>query len=368
MNPKEELSKLKTAMASIVSAAKAAGREITQSELTDLEAKAARAADLQQIIDRTEKGASILDRFKAGDPGDGEGSGSKGSFLNVKATARAVAAKAIGTSSDLVGVEFLTGVGSTIDRAPTSLLQAIPVLRRSSPVYTYLRESVRTMNAGPVAEGGTKPTSIVTLEPVESRLKVFAHVSEKIPRYLLEDHAEIGRFIENEFTNGLDLAIQTQIVSGTGLGENLLGWNAASGILSVSGASLIVVARIGIQRLTANSRVPAFIAVAPEDWTTALTTRNTSGNFDWSPSAPVDEAELKLWGVPVIESPAVTAGTAWVVAGGADSLSTDGKLDVRWSDSTADDFTTNSVRLRVETRVNHDIRQASGIVKATITP
>lgn len=38
-----------------------------------------------------------------------------------------------------------------------------------------------------------------------------------------------------------------------------------------------------------------------------------------------------------------------------------------WSDAVADDFAKNQVRLRVETRVDHDIRRPSGIAKGTIT-
>ncbi|MGJ0388772.1 phage major capsid protein [Microbacterium sp. CGR1] len=367
MDPKKKFAQIKAAMAAVVNGAKAAGRDITEAELASLEQKAEEAARLQKSIDMMDRGTAILDLFKQGDDNDGEGSSAKASFLNVKATARSVAQKAIGTSSDLVGVEFIRGI-VPIDRPRTSLLQAIPAIRRSSPVYEYLRQTVRTMNAAPVAEGALKPTSIVTMEPVEAKLKVFAHISEPIPKYILEDNDEVQRFIESEFVNGLDLAIQAQLVSGSGTGENPLGWLNASGILTVTGVDLITTARKAIERLTANGRTPSFIAVAPADWTTALTTRNTSGNFDFGPTTPVNEAEMKLWGVDVIESPAVTAGTVWTLAEGANSLSTDGKVDARWSDSMSDDFARNLVRLRVETRVNSDVRTPSGIVKGEIVP
>lgn|GEM_PF-5615456 len=54
----------------------------------------------------------------------------------------------IGRSADLVAVEFICGI-VPIDRPSTSLLQAIAAITRSSPVYEYLRQTVRTMNAGP---------------------------------------------------------------------------------------------------------------------------------------------------------------------------------------------------------------------------
>ncbi|WP_407360523.1 hypothetical protein [Microbacterium sp. LBN7] len=184
MDPRKELATLKSVMAQIVANAKTANRAPSVQEITELERMAAKDAHLQEMIDRTEKGVAILDRFRQGSDDDAVDTGAKASFLNVKATARSVAQKAIGTSADLVGVEFIRGL-VPLDRPRTSLLQAIPAITRSSPVYEYLRQTVRTMNAGPVAEGALKPTSIVSMESVEAKLKVFAHISEPIPPYML---------------------------------------------------------------------------------------------------------------------------------------------------------------------------------------
>lgn len=364
MDPKKQLAELKAAMAAVVAKAEAAGRHITEAELTDLEAKAAQAAHLQKTIDIAERGSAILDRFRQGADDDGDG-GSKGSFIDFKRTAQKVGTKAIG--SDLTPIQFVSQIAPATNQVPTSLLRVIPFVRRDS-VYTYLRNTVRTNNAAPVAEGALKPTSLYTLTPVESSLRVFAHLSEPIPHYLLADNAEIRRFLEQEFANGLDQAIQAQIVSGSGVAPNLLGWLNTSGIITVTGVDLLTTARKGIQSLTSRGLVPDFIAVAPGDWTTALTTRNTSGGFDFAPDTPVNEAQTRMWGVQVIETPAVAAGTVWVVAQGAVALSGDGQVGVRWADQVADDFEKNMVRLRVETRVNSDVYTPGGLVKGTITP
>jgi hypothetical protein len=192
-------------------------------EITELEEMPSKAAHLQGMIDRTEKGVAILGRFRQGSEENAEGSSAKASFLNVKATARSVAQKAIGASADLVGVEFIHSM-VPIDRPRTSLFQAIPAITRSSPVYEYLRQMVRMINAGPVAEGAL----------------------------------------------------------------------------------------------------------------------NTSGNFDFGPTTPVNEAEMKLWGADFIESPAVTVGTVRTYAEGANTLSTDGKVDARRSESMSDDLPATS--------------------------
>ncbi|MDX1882251.1 hypothetical protein SBI63_02670, partial [Mycolicibacterium sp. 120270] len=41
--------------------------------------------------------------------------------------------------------------------------------------FEYYRQTVRTNNAAPVADGTLKPTSVFTVEPVEDRCRVIAH-------------------------------------------------------------------------------------------------------------------------------------------------------------------------------------------------
>ena len=45
---------------------------------------------------------------------------------------------------------------------------------------SYLRQSVRTNAAAPVAVGAVKPTSTYSLESVPVQLQVFAHLSEAV--------------------------------------------------------------------------------------------------------------------------------------------------------------------------------------------
>ena len=115
------------------------------------------------------------------------------------------------------------------DRTALTLIDAIPAVRRQSPVYRYLRESVRTPNAAPVAPGAAKPTSTFTVLSVDDRLRVVATLSEAVDRFILEDAVALRQFLEAELIDAVRRAIETQIVTGDATGENFRGFNSISG-------------------------------------------------------------------------------------------------------------------------------------------
>src|SRR5699024_7214658 len=80
--------------------------------------------------------------------------------------------------------------------------------------YDYVRQTVRTNNAAPVADGALKPTSIYTVVEVSDRVRVLAHLSEPVPQRLFKDHASLQRFLEQEMSAGLIDAYEDQVVSG----------------------------------------------------------------------------------------------------------------------------------------------------------
>ena len=63
MNPKEKLAALQKAMQAIVDGAKASSRDLTETEMTDLEAKATEAMELKEQIERGEKSMALMDRI-----------------------------------------------------------------------------------------------------------------------------------------------------------------------------------------------------------------------------------------------------------------------------------------------------------------
>ena len=116
-----------------------------------------------------------------------------------------------------------------IGEAPTSLVEVLPAITRPV-VYRYLRQTTRTNNDAPVAAGALKPTSVYGLTQVDGRLHVIAHLSEPMDKFLLQDTSSLADFVRLEMVSGIHSAVETQLVSGDGTGENLTGLSNTSGI------------------------------------------------------------------------------------------------------------------------------------------
>ncbi len=72
----------------------------------------------------------------------------------------------------------------------------IPVVRASTgDRVDFVRQSAFTNSAAPVAAGGLKPTSVLTVERVTESVRVIAHVSEALDRSILADFDALTDFI-----------------------------------------------------------------------------------------------------------------------------------------------------------------------------
>lgn len=256
-------------------------------------------------------------------------------------------------------------------RPATSLLDLIParVLDAGARTFSFMRQTTRTNNAAPVAAGALKPTSVYGLESVEDSLKVIAHLSEPMNQYDLEDNANLARFIEDELRYGLASAVTAQLLTGTGLGENLEGLTVATGTQTQAYVtSPIVTARAALTKLEVVGLTGLAYVLHPSDWADIETaTASGSGEFLLQGAgAPIDSIERRLWGVRVVTDVAITAGTGLLIAEDAVELATDGRVKVEWA-AAADDFTKNLVRARCEGRFGVALGRPLGVVELDLT-
>lgn len=137
------------------------------------------------------------------------------------------------------------------------LLTAIPVTGQS---YTYFRELLHTRGAGPVAEGGTKPTSDVTFEPVTDRVKKIA-VRMPVTEEALADVPQMQGYIQELLRYDLKLEEENQILKGDGTGENLNGLMTQATVyddtLTKAGDTSIDIVRRGIYQVRKQSKLSA---------------------------------------------------------------------------------------------------------------
>jgi HK97 family phage major capsid protein len=364
----------------VLAAAKSGNRELTDAEQATSTGHMARIGELDKQIKGRALVNSVMSLGSSEDIPGGGGEGPRYLSLRRPGTTSRIATKA---SDELLGRKSLNGgtdplVSVAMDpapytqgRPPTSLLEILPAVTRG-PVFRWMRQTTRTNLAAPVAVGGLKPTSVYSLTPVDGRLKVIAHLSEPVDTYTLRDGPSLMQFIGTEMLAGLHDAVETQLVSGTGIGENLTGLAATSGIQTQGyTTSPIITARSAITAVETVGHSPYYFVLNPVDWAIIETSQLTAGQFvlnaEGSGNLPVDAALRRLWGVPVTVTMAVAAGTGYLISSDCVQVATDGVIAQEWSASVADDFARNSVRLRVESRFDLIVTRPTGVVKLDLT-
>lgn len=103
-----------------------------------------------------------------------------------------------------------------------------------SNAFEYYQQIARTNNAAPVADLAQKPTSVFTLEAHDDRCRVVAHLSQPVPYRYLRDVPELQSWLVREMYEGVMAALEAQIISGSGSGENMLGLLNTSGTTAVA--------------------------------------------------------------------------------------------------------------------------------------
>lgn len=271
-------------------------------------------------------------------------------------------------------------------RPVTSLRQLMPNVA-SSGIYAFLKQSLRDSNASVVAPGALKPTSIYEFERVEDRCRTIAHLSEPIPRQDLSDAPALAQFIQVEMFDGLERALEAEIVGGDGTGEHLTGLNATAGIQTVAllgdtGVDLVKTLRRALTRLESYGLTGSGWIMNPSDWEDVETIATEDGQLllaGAGQNVPINQAARRLWGIPVVTSVSCPVGTAYLGDFmGSTRLYIREESMISWSENVfrvdalgegqgASDFERNLVAARAEGRFGFAVLRPSGIVKVSLT-
>jgi Phage capsid family. len=233
--------------------------------------------------------------------------------------------------------------------------------------FSFLRQTVRTNNAAPVADNATKPTSVYSFAEVEERYRVIAHLSEAVPQRLFHDHRALAEFLASEMALGIEMEVEDQVVSGDGTGENLTGLLTTSGIQTQAFATdTLTTTRKALTKLQAYGMAPTAWAVNPADAEGFDLLREGAGTGQFLLGGPGGDTSKSLWTIPRVPSLAVPAGTAIL----ADW--TQASLQVRQGATLHVDaggvlFEKNQVRFRVEGRFGLAVKRPAAFVSVDLT-
>lgn len=388
MNIKDQLADVLDEMRRIIDLTKSEKRDLTPDEEKRLEELNVKAGDLNERVKRAEKSAALLasiggsvvsepSQYFSGVYGGVLEDGQKGHMLLAgaqgKITAKSIAeqirrkrgTKAFIESGAITSIVPLLPQGPIeFGKVPTSVLDVLKATAHDGPTWRYMRQTVRTNNAAIVAPGGTKPTSVVTIDDVDGALAVFAHTSEMVDKYLLADNDTLASFLAAQLLYMLQTKIEDEVLNGAGTTGHLTGILHTSGLQTQTfTVDQITTLRMAALKLENAGYTPDVFIVNSTDWATIETTRAALGTFDLG--GPIDRAAQKAWGTQVVTSTRIAAGTALALDLDALGLDTDTRgIEVEWDAITG--FGTNQVRARVEGRFGVSVFAPSGIVNIDI--
>lgn len=286
--------------------------------------------------------------------------------VETKAIISSLTTDADGSAGDLL-VPFRDDYVTTPKRRLTirDLLQVVPITGNS---VQYPKLTGYTNAADTVSEtaGDLKPQSDLKFDIVTANVTTIAHFLEAM-RQILDDAPQLQGLIDGELRYGLALIEEDQLLNGGGTGTDLNGIYTQATALA---ANPMVVATptkidvIGVAILQQNlTNLPADgIVINPSDWTAMQLIKDTAGAYILGD--PQSSAQPRLFGLPVVPTPAMTVDK-FLVGNFQQGATLYDRLNARVEISTedSDNFRRNKVTILAEERIALAVKNTLGFTK-----
>lgn len=242
----------------------------------------------------------------------------------------------------------------------------IPSDNTEASVIRFMEETTFTNSAANVAEGATKPESALAFTERTQLVEVIANTLP-VTKQQMDDIPGIQGVINNRLTLMLQLTEESQLLTGSGVTPQLMGFLNKPGIQSQAKAAdpspdAVMKAMVKVQ--FTGFADPSGIVFNPTDWMNIKLLRDTTGQYIWG--HPSVEGPEMIWAMPIIRTPAMTLGTA--LTGDFQLYSHISRrmgLQFDTSDSHSTFFVENKVMLRLEERLSLEIYRAAAFCLIT---
>lgn len=253
-------------------------------------------------------------------------------------------------------------------REPTRVLSLLPTFATQYGSVEWF-STTGTTAAAAVAEGGAKPQSHIAYTPsTTSATKIAHYVSATDESF--QDFPTFMGVLQTDMVGGLIKAENDELLNASTGGAHK--WN---GLLNTSG--ILTRAKGGDTSLDAISKAfddlragtsfagPDGIVLNPATWGNIRRLKDSNGRY-YLNADPLKEQDLSLWGVPVVLTTQIAAGTALLGAfqeAVAVYVRQGIRLEVANQGDTA--FTTNTTLVRAEERFILTVPRPSALVAVT---
>lgn len=197
---------------------------------------------------------------------------------------------------------------------PVQLLDRIPTDTTDMFEIPFMLETTRTQAAAEVAEAGTyAEDAFVYARQVSAVRKIGSQIP--VTDEQLADVGSMRSLLDNRLRFGLEARLDQQILVGDGIAPNIQGLFTVSGIQTqakgADSAANAIFKAMTLVRITGRA-IPDTIVMHGTDWANVRLAQNAQGDYQFGP--PTVVGADTMWGLPVVQSEALTAGNAVVGA------------------------------------------------------
>ncbi|MEQ8228551.1 MAG: phage major capsid protein [Rhodospirillales bacterium] len=217
-----------------------------------------------------------------------------------------------------------------------------------------------------VFEGVTKPESTMTFEAKTEKIQTIA-AWIKASKQILGDQAMLGMTLDTQLRFGLEQAIESQILTGSGVGSNMSGLTTnATAFSATSGDTALDSLSRAQAAISAAEGVADLVVLHPNDWASIQRLKaSTAGTFLLG--NPAAGNAPNVWGLPVHLTPAMTSGK-FLIADTAQAAVIFNRSDaVIETGYVGDDFTKNLVTILAEVRLTIAVQQPTMLRFGSLT-
>jgi HK97 family phage major capsid protein len=272
-----------------------------------------------------------------------------------------------------VDAERMSGIVTEARRVHTvrSVLSARPT---SAPLVYWVKVNSPLTAASPQqGEGHTKKENAVTFTTANSPVKTLATFI-KASRQALDDFGELAGFLQSSLPYYVNRTEETQLLSGTGSGEDLNGLitQASSfdtGLLA-AGPGWTRIDQIGeaIDQIGIADEIdPTFIILNKQDWWKIRRTKDSFGRYLMGD--PQSTGNPTIWDLTPVPTNSIAQGTFLVGSGesAAAEIRDRMEMEVEISTQDEDNFQKNLVTVRAEKRLVLCVMRPGSFVTGTFS-
>lgn len=266
---------------------------------------------------------------------------------------------ATGQNQPLVQSDRLQGIYTTPNRVMT-IRDVLPTSSTNSNLVEYTREASFTNNAGPQVGGSpeayenvTKPESGITFSLINEPVVTLAHFIP-VSKQVMADSASLTSHVNGRLMYGLKLKEETQLLSGTGSNHELNGLITQATTFANESPELtneIDIIRSAIKQAHVGEYRPDFLVLNPQDWFDIEIRKVGSGDDRYVVGNPRDMMGPNLWGLPVVVTNSITAGTFLLGSSMGCEIKDRQQAAVEASYEDSTNFQKNMVTVRAEERL-----------------